>query len=57
VVNPARGGLFIDRWPVIHPILFVFQQHGGEQLKSHAQKTAAAPLKNKKENIIRAFFL
>jgi hypothetical protein len=38
-------------------ILFDFQRRGGEHLKFHVHKPAAAPLKNKKEDIIGTFFL
>jgi hypothetical protein len=40
-----------------HPILFVFQRRGGEQFEYDAYNTTAAPLKNKKEEIISAWFL
>jgi hypothetical protein len=55
--NPARGDLFIDAHDPYRPILFVFQRRGGEQFEIHAHMAAAAPLKNKKEDFIRAWFL
>jgi hypothetical protein len=55
--NPARGDLFIDPPALTHPTLFVFQRRGAEYFGVHVNKTAAAPLKNKKERVVRALFL
>jgi hypothetical protein len=40
-----------------HPILFVFQRRGGSQVDMKLELFSAAPLKNKKEDFIRAWFL
>jgi hypothetical protein len=43
---------FIDRRPLIHQILFVFQRRGDSQMGMELELFSAAPLKNKKEGII-----
>jgi hypothetical protein len=55
--NPVRGDLSIDRRPLIHQILFVFQRRGDGQIDIELELFSAAPLKNKKEVIIYASFL
>jgi hypothetical protein len=55
--NPARGDLFIDSPGPYPPLLFVFQRRGGSQVYVKLELFPAAPLKNKKEGIIRALFL
>jgi hypothetical protein len=52
--NPARGGLSIDRPPLIeHPFCFSSARRRTAHVPVH--KPAAAPMKNKKEDVIRAY--
>jgi hypothetical protein len=52
--NPGRGDLSIDRPPLIeHPFCFSSARRRTAHFPVH--KPAAAPMKNKKEDIIRAY--